>query len=568
MNRFNADTFFTFLKKLRRLSSHAGRRVVLILDNIRYHQIGEFLSLCIPLFSTRATGRGQNRLIRIGVLGTLLFISFDVWGQTIPPTTESQGSQLKPVESTRIDHGMPERLQRQVAPAPSAPWRSPDLRGYTSVLKSAERSPIDPQKRYELLELIDLAQRLNPETRVAWEAARQAAIGVGLVESEYFPVLTLSALGGYQNQAFPAPTDVAPSGFFRVYYERVFPALRLRWLLLDFGRRGNSLDAAKERLLAVNLGFNRKHQEIIYRVQRAFFGLTSLRAKIAVAVSSLDSARAVRESAEAQLGNGLATLPEVSLARQQEAQAAFDLEDALATERDAQVALAESIGILPTTPIQVADFFALQPPPAALEDSVEKVIDQALERRPDLIAKVAALRGKEAEVRRARADYFPTLSLVSDFNILAGRTKITGGNQDTGWYSATEPSYGVGLALEWNLFEGGATLRRVELAEAERRAAEDEVTAARDQAIRDVWKAYTDVRLAMRRLDVAAALVDASQKTYEATLESYRHGLATLTELLTARRELSRARFVEIDTNLQLLTASAALAYTAGAETK
>jgi len=54
------------------------------------------------------------------------------------------------------------------------------------VLKSAERSPIDSQNRYELVELIDLAQRLNPETRVAWEAARQAAIGGGLVESEYF----------------------------------------------------------------------------------------------------------------------------------------------------------------------------------------------------------------------------------------------------------------------------------------------------------------------------------------------------------------------------------------------
>jgi outer membrane protein TolC len=486
-----------------------------------------------------------------------------VWGQTIEPTTESQGSQVKPAASAAIDYGMPERLGRQIAPTPSEPWRSPDLRGYTTVLKSAERSPIDPQKRYELVELIDLAQRVNPETRVAWEAARQAAIGVGLVESEYFPVLTLAAIGGYQSEAVPAPKDVAPSGFWRVNLEQVFPILKLRWLLLDFERRGSALDAAKERLLTANLGFNRKHQEIIFRVQRAFLGLTSLRAKIAVAQSSVDSARAVRESAEAQLRNGLATLPEVSLARQQEAQAAFDLEDVLETERDAQVALAESIGIPPTTPIQVAEFSAL-PPPGALEESVDKVIDQALDRRPDLIAKVAALRGKEAEVRRARAAYYPTLSLVSNFNTIAGRAKITGGNQDTGWFSAAEPSYGVGLFFEWNLFEGGATRRRVELAEAERRAAEDEVTAARDQAIREVWKAYTDVRLAIRRLDVAAALVDASQKSYEATLESYRHGLGTLIDLLAARRELSRARFVEVDTKLQLYNSSAALAFTTG----
>ena len=506
----------------------------------------------------------QSRLIRIGVLCAIFSFPFSVSGQTVAPTTESQASQVKPAASTQIDYGMPERLGRQVAPAPSTLWRAPDLRGYTSLLKTAEPSPLDPQKRYDLVELIDIAERVNPETRVAWEAARQAAIAVGLVESEYFPVLTLSALGGYQSEAFPAPKDVAPSGFFRFTVNQVFPTLNLRWLLLDFGRRGNAWEAAKERLLAANLGFNRKHQQIIFNVQRAFLGLTSVRGKIAVAQSAVDSARAVRESAEAQSRNGLATLPEVSLARQQEAQAAFDLEDVLESERDAQVALAESIGIPPTTPIQVTDFSALAPP-AALEDSADKVIDQALERRPDLIAKVAALRGKEAEARRARAAYFPTLSLVSNVNTLAGRVKITGGNQPTGWFNAAEPSGGAGVLFEWNLFEGGATTRRVELAEAERRSAEAEVTAARDQAIRDVWKAYTDVRLAVRRLDVAAALVDASQKSYEAILESYRRGLETLTNLLAARRELSRARFVELDTRVQLLNASAALAFTTGA---
>jgi outer membrane protein len=465
--------------------------------------------------------------------------------------------------STRTADDLPERLRRQVAPNASTPWRPPALQEYTNVLKAAERVPIDPQRRYDLLELIDLAQRTNPETRGGWEGARQAAIGIGLVQSEYFPVLALAALGGYKSTAVPAPKDVAPNGFFRVDLEQAVPMLNLRWLLLDFGRRGNALDAAKERLLSANLAFNRKHQEIIFRVQRAFLALTSLQRKIMVAQSSLDAARAVREASEQQLRTGLATLPEVSLARQQEAQAAFDLEDALARERDAQVTLAESIGIPPATAIQVTDFSAL-PPPAALEESVDKVIDRALEQRPDLIAKVAVVRAREAEVRRARAAYFPTLSLVGDLSSILGRARITGGNKDTGWFGASEPSYGVGLFLEWNIFEGGATRRRVELAEAERRAAESEVTAARDRAVSEVWKAYTDVHLAVRRLDVAAALVTASEQSYESILESYRHGLSTLTDLLAARRELSRARFVEVDTKLQLLNASAGLAFTTG----
>ena len=458
---------------------------------------------------------------------------------------------------------IPERYRRQVAPTPSTYWQSPALHDYTRVLKLTEAPLIDANKRYELPELIDLAQRVNPETRVAWEAARRAALAVGLVESEYFPVLAISALGGYQSLGVAVPKTVASDGFFRFDLARAVPALNLKWLLLDFGRRGSEWDAAKERLLAANLGFNRKHQQIAFGVQRAFYGLTSVRARIAVAQSSLDAARAVQEATESRLKNGLATRPELALARQQTAQAAFELEEVLDRERDAQVTLTESIGASPQAPIQVIDFSAL-PAAATLQDSVEKAIDRALEKRPDLIAKVAALRASEAELSRARAAYWPTLSLIGDVGSVLGNARITADGRSTGWFGATQPSYGIGLSLEWEIFDGGARRRRVELAESTRRAAQDEIRATRDRAVSEVWKAYTDVKLAFRRLDVAAALVDASQQSYEDSLRSYQVGLGTLTDLLAARRELSRARFVELDTKVHLLESSAALAFTTG----
>jgi len=474
---------------------------------------------------------------------------------------QSPGAQESRPESSSND--IPERYRRQVAPMPSTYWRAPDLRDYTRVLKSTEAPPIDANKRYQLPELIDLAQRVNPETRVAWESARRAALAVGLVESEYFPLLAISALGGYQSVGVPIPKDIVSDGFFRFDLAQVVPALNLKWLLLDFGRRGSAWDAAKQRLLAANLGFNRKHQQIVFAVQRAYYGLTSVRARIAVAQSSLDAAQSVQDATESRLRNGLATRPELALARQQAAQATFELEEVRDKERDAQVSLAESIGIQPTTPIEVTEFSAL-PPPAELQDSVEKTIDRALEKRPDLIARVAALRASEAELSRARAAYWPTLSLVGNVGSILGYARITEDGKSTGWFGAAQPSYGIGLSLEWEIFDGGARRRRVELAESARRTAQDEITATRDRAISDVWKAYTDVKLAFRRLDVAAALVDASQQSYEDSLKSYRVGLGTLTDLLAARRELSRARFSELDTKVQLLESSAALAFTTG----
>jgi len=477
-------------------------------------------------------------------------------------SVQSAGAQESRLESP-LARDIPERYSRQVAPTPSTYWRSPDLRDYTRALKPTEAPLIDPNKRYGLPELIDLAQRVNPETRVAWEAARRSALAVGLVESEYFPALAISALGGYQSVGVPIPRNLVSDGFFRFDLAQAVPTLNLRWLLIDFGRRGSARDAAKERLLAANLGFNRKHQQIAFAVQRAFYGLTSVRARIAVAQSSLDAARTVQEAAERRLQNGLATRPEVAQARQQGAQAFFELEEVVDKERDAQVTLAESIGIPPTTPIQLTDFSAL-PPAAELQDTVEKTIDRSLEKRPDLIARVAALRASEADVSRARAAYWPTLSLVGNVGSILGSARLIADGKSTGWFSAAQPSYGIGLALEWEVFDGGARRRRVELAESARRSAQDEITATRDRAMSEVWKAYTDVKLAFRRLDVAAALLDASQQSYEDSLKSYGVGLGTLTDLLVARRELSRARFVELDTKVQLLESSAALAFTTG----
>src|SRR5262249_56177760 len=162
-------------------------------------------------------------------------------------------------------------------------------------------SPLAPEKRYTLAELIDLAQRTNPETRVAWERARQAAAAVGLVESEYYPVLALSASVGASSVTFPIPTNLVPQGHFRVDSAYFTPTLTLRWLLLDFGQRRAASDAAVAQLLAQNLGFNNTHQQIVFTVQKSFYALTSARGRLAVAQAALDPATTLQQPAEPRL---------------------------------------------------------------------------------------------------------------------------------------------------------------------------------------------------------------------------------------------------------------------------
>ena len=224
------------------------------------------------------------------------------------------------------------------------------------------------------------------------------------------------------------------------------------------------------------------------------------------------------------------------------------------------MSLAEAIGILPTTPLQVEDFSRL-PIPTNLEHSVEMVIDRSLEQRPDLLAKVAILREKEADIRRARADYYPDLSFQGAAGGMFDRAGISVDGQKLPWAFTQQPTWGVGLALTWSLFDGGARKRKLEVAKSAREAARHDLDDSRDKAISQVWRYYSDSKLSIRRLEVAAALVDASEKSYQQTFEAYKNGLSSLVDLLAARRDLSQAEYTQLDTRATVLESTAALAF-------
>src|SRR5262249_48375118 len=162
------------------------------------------------------------------------------------------------------------------------------------------------------------------------------------------------------------------------------------------------------------------------------------------------------------------------------------------------------------------------------------------------------------------AAYLPTLSLQGEAGGAFARAQIDLEGHSLPWTSTRQPTYGVGLALTWSLFEGGARKRRLEIARSEREAAQHELADARDKAISQVWRFYTDTKLAIRRLEVAAALVEASEKSYQQTFEGYQHGLTSLVDVLGARRDLSRARYTQLDTRTTLLESTAALTFASG----
>src|SRR4051812_16765811 len=320
-------------------------------------------------------------------------------------------------------------------PSSDRTWSPPNLSNYESELagqrfkngEGASGVSISPRKVYNLAELVDIAERNNPETRVAWERARQAAAAVGLSESAYYPFLVASAAAGYDRAFIPFPSlavngkklltnpslnDVKITGGGSLITEsRVYRGeLSAKWLLLDFGERSAVVSAAKERLMMANVGFNATHQKIVFEVTDRFYQLGVTRQKVLVSQSALQAGQNVEEAVHARVDNGLATKPELLQAQQQSAQASFDVEATTGAESDARVALMETIGILPTVTLKVTDL-GQRLSPDQVDRSVDELIELALSQRPDLVARLANVRAKQDEIRKVRAEYFPKVAI-------------------------------------------------------------------------------------------------------------------------------------------------------------
>jgi outer membrane protein len=456
--------------------------------------------------------------------------------------------------------------QPTAPPAASQPWNSSGYREPSSISTTnadfAHQLGIpvtpDPDKTYDLVSLIDLAQQANPQTRIAWEQARVQAAQLGIADSDKYPMLAFLASGGYSRDTYPTP-----SGGLSTYGPNVTPELSLQWTLLDFGRRQAKIDSAVQTLLQSNFQFNRTHQQITYAVQTNYYAYDASCATVEAMLAALKSAQAVEEAAQALLDAGLATQPDLLLARQDRVRAEFDLSSARRGVTDTQSALAEAVGIAPTMPLKVAPMSAL-PLPAELTNSVEYTMDQALASRPDLAAQLAAFRAREADVSKAEAAYYPRIGLEGSVGQAYSHFDAYTGGKTTGPFDYDDTIYGINLTLSWDIFDGFLRRNKLREAEAQRRQAAAELSALQLKAMREVWKSYVDVKTALVQYEAAQALLAASQDAYDANTTKYENGLGTLIDLLAAERELASARTAVVESRAELLDSAAALAFAAG----
>lgn len=450
-----------------------------------------------------------------------------------------------------------------VSPRSAEAWTPQADQGYERAhIAPVGRGRVDSvtfKGRQSLMQLVALALELNPETRSSWEAARAAAAGYGSVRGVWYPTFSLGLGLDYSSMLFPIGNDNVAD----INWLTLIPSAEVNYILLDFGRRSSEDAQARQALWAANLQFNRRIQQTIFEVQTAYFQLDNAIGLYEASLRELELALTVVAAVEDRLSVGLATAPELLFARQALAQAEFDVQAQIADIDDSRSALLVAIGLPATLPIEIEPLNEL-PLPDDLVLTVDDAIASALESRPDLAAAVADLRAAEAGVQFAEADFYPTVS----FNGSVGweqfwsQTSIDRDTRDSVDFGA--PVWNIGITGNWVLFEGFSLRNNLRQARALRRQAQADLEALRIQTIGEVWDSYNDFLAAQRQYEFGIALVESSQEAYEAMLATYEVGLATITELVAAEKDLAAALSTLVETRSFLLTSAAKVGYAVG----
>lgn len=428
-------------------------------------------------------------------------------------------------------------------------------------------APIDTSHVYTLADLIDLAESTNPDTRVAWNVARNAALTAGVARSTYLPRISATALGARQT-ASGTSSALGLSANQNDTFTGSVEVLSLEWLLFDFGQRDALVDAADQGVVIANIGFTSAHQKLIHAVSLAFYAYSAASARADSADLSLKDARNIQTAAESRKKHGIGTVIEVAQARQLTAQAELARVSADGNKSDAYAALLSAMGVSPLSRIQVADA-SQRPLPADLDRPIDRALTDALARRPDVLAAVAAQKAADAGVRAAKADFLPKVFLSAVGTHANGSLDLSavpaiGDQSPTVNLSNRRWGATVLVGVTVPIYSGG--VRNAALAQARNRAdsAEETLSRVKLDASQEVVLANSRLHTSLSAVSASRALLDASQVTYDASLAAFRQGVGSSTDILMAERQLLEARNASVDAHSAALSAAATLALACG----
>lgn len=317
-----------------------------------------------------------------------------------------------------------------------------------------------------------------------------------------------------------------------------------------------ALEQAKLQVQAVEAQLKLDEQNLMLRTAQAYFDVLLAQDNLATAEAQKTAIAEQLALAKKSFEVGAATIVDTH-----EAQARYDAtvaqEIAARNELEVKRRALEKL-IMAGTPrlATLAEGVAISLPQP---NDMDAWVKQARENSLAVAVNLAQAEIARREVERQRGGYLPNVDLTASYTDSRNTASATISDIDT-------QSAQIGVVLNWNLFQGGATGSLVREAVANKERAAFNLDNATRQAELDARQAFLGVVSGEARVSALAQAVVSSEAQLKSTKLGQEVGVRTAVDVLnaqqtlfSAKRDLASARYAALISSLNLKAVSGTL---------
>jgi len=380
-----------------------------------------------------------------------------------------------------------------------------------------------PAAPITLAQAIAIGLQHQPTVTLAQASVQSAAGRSQQAASALKPSVNVSS-------SFNHTSTSAPGGFGGSS-DSFNDAISARQLVFDFNHTKSSVQAARDQEKAAVASFTTARQNTIFDISQAYYTLLEDEGLISVASTTVDAQRAHLAEARAKYSAGTGAPVDVLMAQTNLADALLTLSTDQNAAAIARTNLDIAMGIDPRTPTHVVQVGPL----AATLPDLNSLVTKGLADRPEMAAAKDQVAASEEDLKNARTNNYPAV-------VASGSLGIRGSS-----FPGDTTNRSVGLSLQWDVFDSGATSGLIKEAEAALLTSQTNLYQTQQTVSTDVTQAYLNVANAQQRVVTTNAEVANAQETLRLADGQYRVGVGILLAVTDDQAALALAEADQVN---------------------
>lgn len=392
---------------------------------------------------------------------------------------------------------------------------------------------------------VELALENSKEIQLAKIQARIADQSANLTRSEFLPNLYAGSGAGYTYGLPETPGGRPPAIFSLTYTEQVF----------NGPLRGLAREQA-EQARAQRIVLDETRNLVVQRVATAYLELVKVGHSLELLRKEKESAERIVQVTEERRGEGFELATEVTRAQLTKAQVVQRILQLEGRQDELQVYLRNQLGIAAEQSLEVTP----EDLPGTAEQAGANLVAMASQGNPSLAFAESDVKAKEFRLQGEKKGYWPTLELVSIYDVLA---KFNFRNYSQIYNNFTYNNLNAGINVNIPIFSS-KTRASVALAQANLDAAKLNLASKKSQVTSDVRQRSRKLQESEAAKEVARLELQLAQQNLAVLQSQFGEGQANLRDIERARLDESEKWMAFLDANFRRQQAQLELLRIAG----